>query len=263
MEMTVCFPAERLPGQALRDIGIKAPRLIRDDKLGSITATNGAWTANLLTLRIHLSLIQYTAYDLIFSAQARKTSPENRIVGFRRVFADIEAFRRHFLFTGDPKNIRSSLFQSDFDHLVRLEADYFLTKHHLHSRAFAIQAGTVGSVAADPSELEVPKFVETCFLDAARLTTMVSLISSVGNALDWEILPSLVGALRIVFTKVAQKPLEINNLDDIMKSTTTSVQRLLRLSTVIEGHSLKIEQDTCKSLWLDAQRKADMRKSVS
>ncbi|KAK9783919.1 putative Transcription factor domain-containing protein [Seiridium cardinale] len=57
MEMTVCFPAERLPGQALRDIGIKAPRLSRDDKLGSITATNGAWTANLLTLRIHLSLI--------------------------------------------------------------------------------------------------------------------------------------------------------------------------------------------------------------
>ncbi|KAK9416778.1 hypothetical protein SUNI508_09476 [Seiridium unicorne] len=111
--------------------------------------------------------------------------------------------------------------------------------------ALVIQAAIVGSVAADPSEGEVAKIVETCFPDAARLTTMVSLfpVSATRLTGTWETLPSLVGALPIVFTKVAQKPLEIN-LDDTMKSATTAVQRLLRLSTVIEGHSLKIEHDT-------------------
>ncbi|KAJ4372356.1 hypothetical protein N0V83_004130 [Neocucurbitaria cava] len=187
MDMSLCLLTQRLPGQRVVDIDVKVPEVKTKDKRGSISAR--VLVADLLPLRVQLSLIQAAAYDGLSSVVARKTSIESRISTLGRVLADLEAFRRHHpIFSHSPRDLRNSLFQSDLVHLVRLEAAYFLTKYLLYTQA-STRWTTIkpleGSLRLEFAERIDEMLVHKCFPDAARLATMISLVSRCGDALNW------------------------------------------------------------------------------
>lgn len=184
MDMSLCFPTLRLPGQRMMDIDVKLPALSQDPGLHSIPNQGAVWMADLVSLRAELCLIQATSYDRLASVSARKTSIESRRTALDGILVDLQGFRGHTVFSYSPTELRDALFQSEVTHLVRLEAAYFVTRYHLHTHALSNWTKAMDSMSSETGEVE-QSLMEACFPDAVRLITMTSMITRCGDAIKW------------------------------------------------------------------------------
>ena len=178
--------SNRLPTQSYEHIDVELPDEDPISGAGTVRTDVGSLKANILRLRVEMSLIQAEIMEELFSVKARRKP----VTELTRI-ADLITLRLHrwrdsWVFQVNPNDLKLMLQRSEMVHVLVLEAAYFTTNCALESEI--IQTGQRSDCSIFTSDMLTKQAAikePPCYHHARRLLELMAVSPSGDISCTW------------------------------------------------------------------------------